>query len=403
MTNVRTALVIGGGIAGPVTAMALQKAGIEARVHEAHPRNSDGIGGSLAIAPNGVAALEVVGAQDAVLAHAQPILRQAMAVGGKRVELPGLAGVSPLQLVRRGELHRALHATASDRGIAIVTGTRLMGVEESADGIIARFADGSEAAADVLIGADGVRSTVRTLIDPDAPDAGYTGMLGFEGFADVAVPGGPDSMAFAFGKRAYYLYGPRPGGGTMWGANLPQERPLTLTEARERPVEEWLDVLRDIYADDDPGGELARRTRPEDLQVTGSLHIMPPVPHWHRGRMVLVGDSAHAPSNTSGQGASLAIESAVEIARCLRDLPDVPAAFAAFEGLRRARVEKVAARAAKINHVKAPGPVTRLLMPVLMPMLMKLAMNPERTVGHEQRFVIDWNEPVAGARAAVER
>jgi 2-polyprenyl-6-methoxyphenol hydroxylase-like FAD-dependent oxidoreductase len=59
--------------------------------------------------------------------------------------------------------------------------------------------------------------------------------------------------------------------------------------------------------------------------VTGSLHIMPPVPHWHRGRLVLVGDAVHAPSNSSGQGASLAIESAIELARCLRDLDAGPA------------------------------------------------------------------------------
>jgi 2-polyprenyl-6-methoxyphenol hydroxylase-like FAD-dependent oxidoreductase len=131
----------------------------------------------------------------------------------------------------------------------------------------------------------------------------------------------------------------------------------------------------------------------DDLQVTGSLHIMPPVRHWYRGRMVLVGDSVHAPSNSSGQGASLAIESAVQLARCLRDLPDVPSAYAAYERLRRGRVEKVAARAARINHAKAPGPVARAVMPLLMGVMMK-TMNPEKTMGPEQRYVIDWDAPV---------
>jgi 2-polyprenyl-6-methoxyphenol hydroxylase-like FAD-dependent oxidoreductase len=121
---------------------------------------------------------------------------------------------------------------------------------------------------------------------------------------------------------------------------------------------------------------------------------MPRVGHWHRGHMVLVGDSAHAPSNSSGQGASLAIESAVQLARCLRDLPDIPSACAAFECLRRSRVEKVAARAARINQAKAPGAVARVLMPLLMPLLMRTAMNPERTIGPEQRYVIDWDAPV---------
>src|SRR6185295_4287669 len=117
----------------------------------------------------------------------------------------------------------------------------------------------------------------------------------------------------------------------------------------------------DVYGEDEPGGDLLRNLAPEDLQVNGALYIMPPVPHWYRGRMVLVGDAVHAPSNSSGQGASLSIESAVELARCLRDL-DVPAAFATFERLRRERVERIAARAAKINHAKAPGPVAKALM-----------------------------------------
>jgi 2-polyprenyl-6-methoxyphenol hydroxylase-like FAD-dependent oxidoreductase len=106
---------------------------------------------------------------------------------------------------------------------------------------------------------------------------------------------------------------------------------------------------------------------------------------------VLVGDSAHAPSNSSGQGASLAIESAVEIARCLRDLPDVASAFAAFDGLRRDRVEGIAARAARLNHAKAPGRFAQAMMGTLMPLVMKVAMNPEKMLGPEQRFTIDFD------------
>ncbi|SCL38659.1 2-polyprenyl-6-methoxyphenol hydroxylase [Micromonospora rhizosphaerae] len=400
MTKVRTAIVIGGGIAGPVTALALRRAGIAATVYEAYPSTADGIGGSLALAPNGVAALRAVDADKAVTAIATPIPRTAMAVGRKRIDLPGLVGVPPLQLVHRGALHRALHDRAVAEGVVIEHGKRLLHVRETDSGITARFADGSTATADVLIGADGIRSTVRTLIDPDAPGPRYTGLLGFEAVARHEVDAEPGTMTFAFGRRAYYLYWPEPGGGTRWGVNLPQERPMSLTEAREVPSAEWMRALRAAHADDDPGRDLMLTSSAEELQVVGSLHIMPPVPHWHRGRMVLVGDAAHAPSNSSGQGASLAIESAVQLARCLRDLPDVRSAYAAFEQLRRARVEKVAARAARINQVKAPGAVARALMPLLMPLLMKTAMDPEKTVGAEQRYAIDWDAPVTSELVA---
>jgi 2-polyprenyl-6-methoxyphenol hydroxylase-like FAD-dependent oxidoreductase len=394
MTEVKTAIVIGGGIAGPVTALALRAAGIEATVHEAYPNRTDGIGGTLALAPNGLAALRVIGADEAVIAIATPVRRTVMTMGRKRVDLPGLTGLPPQQQVHRNQLTRALHDLAVAGGVTIEYGKRLVDVRESGTGVTASFADGSTATADVLIGADGIRSTVRRLIDPDAAGPRFTGLLGFEAVARHDVGDEPGTMTFAFGKRAYYLYWPEPGGGTRWGVNLPQERPMSLTEARAVPAADWMRTLRATYGDDDPGRELMLTSDADELQVVGSMHIMPPVRHWHRGRMVLVGDSAHAPSNSSGQGASLAIESAVQLARCLRDLPDVPSAYAAFERLRRSRVEKVAARAARINHAKAPGAVGKVLMPLMMPLMMKTIMNPEKTVGPEQRYLIDWDAPV---------
>ncbi|MEV0402520.1 NAD(P)/FAD-dependent oxidoreductase [Actinoallomurus sp. NPDC050550] len=397
MTKVKSALVIGGGIAGPVAAVALRKAGIEATVYEAYPSTADGVGGSLALAPNGVAALRVVGADEAVLAAGRPLHRMIMAMGAKRrFDVPMVA---PLHLMWRADLHRALHDHAVAHGVPVVHGKRLIGAEEVPSGVTARFADGTTATADVLIGADGVRSTVRGLIDPDAPGPNYTGMLGFESIVDGDVPGGPDSITFAFGKRAYYIYRPRPGGGAEWGANLPWHTPLPIAEARAVPAAEWLRRLHDAYGDDDPGRQLVERTSADRLQVIGALQIMPKVPHWHRGRMVLVGDAVHAPSNSSGQGASLAIESAVELARCLRDLPDAPSAFAAYEHLRRGRVEMIAARAAKINHAKAPGPVAQAMIPLLMPILTRTVMNPEKTTGPVYRHRIDWDAHVEPAPA----
>ena len=130
-------------------------------------------------------------------------------------------------------------------------------------------------------------------------------------------------------------------------------------------------TLRDTYAGDHPGELLASRTTPENLDITGAIHIMPPVPHWYSGRMVLVGDAVHAPSNSTGQGASLAIESAIQLARCLRDLPDATSAFRAYEGLRRERVERITKRGARTNSAKTPGPVARKVMYALMPVFFK--------------------------------
>jgi 2-polyprenyl-6-methoxyphenol hydroxylase-like FAD-dependent oxidoreductase len=396
MTGVRTALVIGGGIAGPVTALALRKAGIEATVYEAYATTADGIGGTLTVAPNGLDALRIMGADEAVRAIGLPMDRTVMADGrGKRIgEFRGLPGLPPSRALWRPELYRALHDHAVATGVRIERGKRLVGVDDTATGITARFADGSTAGGDVLIGADGIHSTVRTLIDPGAPLPDNVPLLNFGAAADIAVPAEPDATYFVFGKRAFLGYWAQPDGRTAWFGNLPHEQPMTVAQAREVPAGDWLRQLRDVYADDVPARDLLRHTSAGDLAVLGSVEIMPKLPHWHRGRMVLVGDAAHAPSPSSGQGASLATESAIQLARCLRDLPDVHRAFAAYERVRRPRVEKVAARAARTNNSKTLGPVATTLMSLLMPLAMRTFLTPERMLGPEQRHRIDWNEVV---------
>jgi 2-polyprenyl-6-methoxyphenol hydroxylase-like FAD-dependent oxidoreductase len=396
-----TALVIGGGIAGPVVAAALLKAGIQATVYEAYPTLAEGIGGSLALAPNGLAALGIIAAGDAVRSLATPVTGTVLAVGGHARRLPGLAGVEPLQIVGRGDLHRVLHDRAAGSGARFEYGKRLVAVIERPDSVTAKFADGSTASADILIGADGVRSTVRTLIDPQAPAAGYTGLLSFQGYVEPGPDLDPEPgvMTFAFGKRAYYLFWKMADGRVTWGANLPSKQYKSLTDARAIPPRRWLQTLRDTYAGDRPGEVLAERTTADDLDITGAIHIMPPVPHWFRGRMVLVGDAVHAPSNSTGQGASLAIESSVQLARCLRDLPDATSAFGAYERLRRDRVEKITKRGARTNSAKTPGPAGRLAMRALMPVFFKV-MNYEKVMGWEQRYQIDWDAPVVGAESS---
>jgi 2-polyprenyl-6-methoxyphenol hydroxylase-like FAD-dependent oxidoreductase len=393
MSAIRSALIIGGGIAGPVAATALQLAGIEARVHEAYPGPAYNIGSTLGFAPNGLAALDVIGAGDALRKVALPMRSMSMSFGHKTVEMPGLAGLEPLQLVDRSDLHRVLHDHAVAAGIPFEYGKRLVRVEEHADGVTAHFADETTATADVLIGADGIKSAVRTLIDPNAPTADYTGMLGFGAYTESAFDVPQETMVFAFGKNAYYLYAAMPDGRVGWGVNLPHKQYMSTSESRAVPNEEWLRILLDVYGQDSPGGDFIRDTKPESLVPVGGLHIMPPVPTWYRGRMVLVGDSVHAPSNSTGQGASQAIESAIQLARCLRDFDDPAKAFAAYERIRRPRVERIAARGAKINHSKTLGPVMRRLLPVMMPLMAKSG-NFEKMMRREQSYVIDWDAPV---------
>ncbi|MGV9778523.1 FAD-dependent oxidoreductase [Streptosporangium sp. NPDC003464] len=385
MSSVRTALVIGGGVAGPVTALALARAGITATVFEAHPTAADGVGAMLSLAPNGRNALGVVGADEAVAKIGQPVpgVVMADATGRRLADFHGFPGLPPTLAMARADLFRALADHTVAQGVEIQYGKRLVGAVQGPDGVTATFADGTTASADVLVGADGIRSTVRTLIDPGAPGPVYGGVLSFGGIApgdDVEAE--PGTMYFAFG-RAFLGYWALPDGRIVWFGSLPSEEPLTSALVRAVPAAEWLERLRALYAGHVPGQTLLTRTAPEDLMAVGPMEAMPDVPTWHRGRMVLVGDAAHAPSSSSGQGASLSAESAVELARCLRDLPTPEEAFAAYERLRRPRVSMIAGDAAAKNKAKAGKAGDRPAMPA-----------PEQMFAPVHHHRIDWDARV---------
>ncbi|MFF7991713.1 FAD-dependent oxidoreductase [Kitasatospora xanthocidica] len=351
---VRKALVIGGGIAGPVMALALRGAGIEAEVFEAYETSAEGVGGTFMVAPNGLAALAAVGLAEQVGGVGQLIERMVMedGKGGAFAELP-VGG----RAMRRAELYTVLQRRLREEGLPVRYGKRLVGVEEGPAGVTARFADGSTADGDLLIGADGTRSVVRELIDPAAPGPRYTGLIGVGGYSAHRLEGARgrgESVHFAQGGRAFFGFWALPdGAGTTWFSNIPQPEQLTAEQARGVSRQDWLALARELHAEDLPARDILAEADAATVEVFPRLEIMPSVPHWYRDRLVLVGDSVHAPSNSSGQGVSLAVESAVELARCLGSHPDLPSALAAYEAVRRPAVEAVAAKAAAVNHQKA--------------------------------------------------
>jgi FAD-dependent urate hydroxylase len=398
MTDIQTASIVGGGIAGPVAAMALQRADIEATVYEAYASAADGVGGMLGLAPNGLDALAAIDLDGPVRRVAEPV--SAMLIqswtGKQLAQFADSRGEPIMHVVWRADLYRALYDEARRRGVRIEHSHRFVGASESGDGITAHFDDNSTASADALIGADGIRSMVRSMIDPTPPLPRYTGLLGLGGWttgADVASTNVNYHMIF--GKKAFFGYQAGDDGRITWFANLPSRDPMTLAQARDVSPKEWLRVLGDAFAADrTPAAGIIAHTQPADLMVIGGLEIMPTAPVWSRGRTVLVGDAVHVPSPSSGQGASLAIEGAVELARCLRDLP-YRRAFTAYEQLRRDRVTRIIKMAARTNSHKAAGPIARRLRDVIMPIAMKLA-KPEKTAWQYDHH-IDWDAPVTTA------
>lgn len=389
------ALVIGGGIAGPVAAMALQKVGIDSTIYEAYPANSGNAGTFLTFAGNGMNALAAIDGGEAVREHSFPTSRLIFRSGtGKLLgEISiGSKATGPARTIRRGDLYRALHLEAAARGVAVEYGKRLVDARSGDSGVTAFFADGTSVSGDFLIGADGVRSVTRRLIDPNAPAARYVPVLNIGGYsAGLEVEGKPGDFQMTFGKRCFFGYVKAPDGQVWWFANPRRREEPKWEELSAVDSDNWIEQLIDLCSGDaGPAVEIIKATT--NRLTAWKTYDMPRVPHWHNERMVIIGDAAHAASPSSGQGASMAIEDAVLLSKCLRDFPFADA-FPAFVDLRRERVEAIVAHGARSSSDKAAGPVGRVIRDLMMPLVLKRFASSK---SHEWMYGyrIDWDEKV---------
>ena len=401
MTRTRTALIIGGGIAGPATAMALQKAGIDPVIYEAYPAGAYGTGAFLTLAPNGIDALRILGADKPALAAGFPTPAITLrSYTGKRLGQTRTGGSLPdgtaSHTIKRADLYRVLLDEAASRGLRIEHGKRLIAAEQVGDRVQAAFADGSTAQGDVLIGCDGVHSTVRSIIDPEAPTPTYAGLLNTGGYAHgVQASNGPGHYEMIFGKRAFFGYVAAPGGQVWWFANLPRRGDPARGQTQALSDRAWRAQLAEAYAGDaGPATDLIEAT--PQLMATTPVHTLPHLPGWYHRQMIVIGDAAHAPSPTSGQGASLAIEDAVVLAQFLRDQPSAQAAFAAFEAARRPRVERIIKWAARINNSKAAGPIARIFRDAMLPVILAMTAN-SKAQKQAYDYHINWDGPTPAA------
>ncbi|WP_410642863.1 FAD-dependent oxidoreductase [Amycolatopsis sp. lyj-346] len=336
-------LVAGGGISGTVTAMAVKLAGHEAIVYEAHPTGGDDIGAFLTIMHNGMDALRAIGADRPVIDASfaaygvELVAPDGETVGRREFDTEDLDGPRTLT---RATLYRVLQDEAARRGVPLERGKRLVGAKPGPAGITAEFADGTTATGDVLVGADGLRSVVRQLIDPAADDPRYTGLTVVYGYTRAGgLPAAPGIYRMIRGSRAAFGFTTAPDGATFWFARIPDAERSREEIAAVTPAG-WREFAHAAFDGDPlPCADIIAATG--DEVFGGHSYDVPETRVWSTPEMVLTGDAAHAASPAAGQGASMALEDSVVLAQCLRDLPDPASAFAAYEGLRRERVEKL--------------------------------------------------------------
>jgi 2-polyprenyl-6-methoxyphenol hydroxylase-like FAD-dependent oxidoreductase len=391
-------LIAGGGIAGTITAIALHEVGHEPALYEAYDRTADGVGAFLTLAVNGLDALAPFGLKPLVKGLGFNTPRMSMGLGnGKRLAEFPLGGALPDgtvgQTVWRADLYAALRDEAARRGVPTAYNKRLVDATQTSSQVTAQFEDGTTASGDLLIGADGLRSRVRRIIDPSAPKPRYVPLLNTGGrVTGLDLGDEPGVMHMAFGRKAFFAHVVHPDGSVWWFANVPHAAEPDRAELAALSGPAWRAELLRLFARDRiPAARIIEAT--EEIYQPWATYDFPSVPVWHRGRIGIIGDAAHATSPAAGQGASMAIEDAATLARCLRDVPET--ALATFESLRRARVEAVVAQGKRNGDAKgAPGLVGRLVRDFFITRAMSKpsADDPNEFMWSHR---IDWAEPVS--------
>ncbi len=387
----RTALVIGGGIAGPALAMFLERAGIAPVIYEGRPGPADDAGAFLNLAPNGLAVLETLGLAGEITARGTPTSSiEFLNHRGKRL---GRFQETTI-LIRRGALNLALREAAMARGIRFEYGKRLVEIRTpETGGVIARFEDGTEARGDLLVGCDGIHSATRRAVMPEAPGPEYSGVIDSGGFAPAPPGSKADGvMRMIFGLRGFFGYQVVPSGEAFWFENFHQPSEPDRSALDAIPDNEWRRRLLELHADDPaPVPDLIRSA--VDPVGRWPIYDLPTLPTWHRGPVCLIGDAAHATSPHAGQGASLALEDAIVLAKCLRDVPDLERAFGSFEAQRRPRVEKLVRAARRQGRRKAStSPLSRRVRDLVLPLFLELGMRGLRDV---YQYRVDWRDRAA--------
>jgi len=354
------ALIIGGGIAGPVTAIFLQKAGIDAEVFEAWPY-STGIGGGLQIAPNGMHVLAEIGLASEMIrrgsiAESFDFYSQSgTRLGAVNQNMEARFG-QPAVNMCRATLNEGLIDKAWCENVELRFEKRLVAIEDRADRpVIAQFADGSSAEGDFVIGADGVHSAVRGHVIPNGPKPFDTGLIGFGGFVPRSViedtPIGQRVLT-TFGQSGFFGYGfcsSAPTDGVMWWSTQPSHG-VDAAEFRAMSQDALRRHLRQFHAGwHDPIPRILDAA--ENIVVTDTLDVAT-LPTWSRKRTLLIGDAAHATSPHAGQGASLALEDAMRLGRLMLDRQELGLTFQNFEAERRPRAEKIVALARRNGNSK---------------------------------------------------
>jgi len=318
--------IIGGGIGGLTAAVALARKGLPAEVYEQAPVLEE-VGAGVGLWPNAMTALEPIGLSGQVAELAVTVTRQGLrrSDGTWLMCFPGDLMAqrwgAGFVLVHRAELQQLLAAELGPSALHL--GARCTGFDDGHRAVTARFADGREAQADVLVGADGVHSAVRAQLFGPAPlrYRGYTVVRGITAAGSVPLPADGTQT---WGRGARFGLGPASGDRIIWYATWN-------AAAGGKDEADTAARLRELFGGwHDPIPAVIDATA-ETALIRNDIYDRRPTRTWSRGRVALIGDAIHPMTPDLAQGACQAIVDATTLATCLAAARDSRAALREYQ------------------------------------------------------------------------
>jgi 2-polyprenyl-6-methoxyphenol hydroxylase-like FAD-dependent oxidoreductase len=348
----RNAIIVGGGIGGLATAAALERTGWQVELFEQAPA-FEPVGAGIGIAPNAVKALDYLGLGEAVRARG---LRQTgleiRLTSGRRIARMRAEDIEdrfagPFIAIHRAELHRLL-LDALD-SVDLHTGHRATAIRTAGDTATVTFIgpDGPVSRdADLIVAADGVHSRLRTALFPDYPGPTYAGYTVWRGIVTAEAArriGIEPVLSETWGRGARFGVAAINHGQVYWFAceNLPEgATPAHSLNQLATRFDNWHPPIPQLFA----------ATPPDTLLRHDVYYLKASLPSFVHGRVVLLGDAAHAVTPDIGQGACLSIEDAVTLAAAI-DTLGINDGLHAYDQNRRPRTERLAQTSGKLGHL----------------------------------------------------